>query len=62
MYKVVVFVSLKSTPDTWKREEWGSLFNPSVSVQVSFHTPKNAGDDDASLKGQRNRGVEVGRR
>ena len=62
MYKVAVLVSSKSAPDIWKRGEWGSLLNPSVSVQVSFDTPKNASDDDASLKGQRNRGVEVGRR
>ena len=57
-----MLVSSKGAPDIWNRGEWDSLFNPSVSVQVSFDTPKNASDDDASLKGQRNRGVEVGRR
>jgi hypothetical protein len=50
MYKVAVLVSSKSAPDTWKREEWSSLFNPPVSEQVSFHTPKNAGDGDCIVE------------
>lgn len=54
MYKGAVLVLSKAAPDIWKREQ-GSLFSPSVAIQVLFHTPKNAGDDDA-LKSQRNRG------